>query len=414
MNRFSRRRFLNTGMLSALGVAGGAGLNIWLPSAETTNSEKLKSPLLAEKEKKIKIPRRQVRGTAPINAQFPNFGERLTLKADLHLHSVFSDGDLWPEARVEEAVREGLDVLCISDHIEVQPHQKEFISSDLSRGYELAAPRAEKENLVLIPGLEITRMEPYAKHLNALFLKNFSALKKDKFRDAVYAAAEQECFIFWNHPAWGQKEPKATWYPQMDQFLDAGVLNGFEVVNGFEGNASDCQLDVLEWALQYKVAPLGNSDAHKAIPYLFDWSSGGHRPMTLIFAKERTLAGVREALFGGNTAIYYYDYDRGERIIGSREQLYPFFQSGLKCEFKFFKQKGMLEGLLWSSFPFELKMKQILSGQIQEENVIYVPPGESTCEFKSVVLENNLYFEVENFVIGKGKNLIAEYEIILS
>ena len=47
MNRFSRRRFLNTGMLSALGVAGGAGLNIWLPSAETTNSEKLKSPLLA-------------------------------------------------------------------------------------------------------------------------------------------------------------------------------------------------------------------------------------------------------------------------------------------------------------------------------------------------------------------------------
>lgn len=33
---------------------------------------------------------------------------------DLHTHSVFSDGQVWPSIRVEEGVRDGLDALAIA------------------------------------------------------------------------------------------------------------------------------------------------------------------------------------------------------------------------------------------------------------------------------------------------------------
>lgn len=39
-----------------------------------------------------------------------------TLKCDFHSHTIFSDGDVWPSYRVEEAWRDGLDAIAITDH----------------------------------------------------------------------------------------------------------------------------------------------------------------------------------------------------------------------------------------------------------------------------------------------------------
>jgi hypothetical protein len=54
---------------------------------------------------------------------FPDILGYKTLKCDFHLHTVFSDGQVWPTTRVDEAVREGLDAIAITDHIEYQPHK---------------------------------------------------------------------------------------------------------------------------------------------------------------------------------------------------------------------------------------------------------------------------------------------------
>jgi len=40
---------------------------------------------------------------------FPKIGDYLTLKVDLHIHTVFSDGSVWPDIRVQEALRDSLD-----------------------------------------------------------------------------------------------------------------------------------------------------------------------------------------------------------------------------------------------------------------------------------------------------------------
>ena len=99
---------------------------------------------------------------------FPDIPGYVTLKCDFHMHTVFSDGQVWPTVRVEEAWRQGLDAIAITDHIEYKPY-KDDVSTNYSRSYELAKASAESLNLILIKAAEITRGEPPG-HLNALFL----------------------------------------------------------------------------------------------------------------------------------------------------------------------------------------------------------------------------------------------------
>ena len=50
--------------------------------------------------------------------QYPNIDGFITLKTDLHQHTVFSDGEVWPSIRVNEALRENLDVISLTEHLE--------------------------------------------------------------------------------------------------------------------------------------------------------------------------------------------------------------------------------------------------------------------------------------------------------
>lgn len=53
---------------------------------------------------------------------YPNIEGYQTLKTDLHIHTVFSDGKVWPNIRVQEALRENLDAISLTEHLEYQPH----------------------------------------------------------------------------------------------------------------------------------------------------------------------------------------------------------------------------------------------------------------------------------------------------
>ena len=53
----------------------------------------------------------------------PGFDGYQTLKCDFHIHTVFSDGSVWPSVRVQEAWQEGLDAIAITDHLEYRPHK---------------------------------------------------------------------------------------------------------------------------------------------------------------------------------------------------------------------------------------------------------------------------------------------------
>lgn len=91
--------------------------------------------------------------------QVPNPDGYTTLKCDFHMHTVFSDGLVWPTVRVDEAYREGLDAISLTEHIEYRPHKKDIVA-DHNRSYELSQKQAKKLGILLIRGSEITRSMP--------------------------------------------------------------------------------------------------------------------------------------------------------------------------------------------------------------------------------------------------------------
>jgi hypothetical protein len=116
----------------------------------------------------------------PVN--IPDVAGYLTLKCDFHIHTVFSDGQVWPNVRAEEAWREGLDAIAITDHIEYQPHKKDM-NANLNRPYEIAKETGDNLKVLVVHGSEITRSMPPG-HMNAIFLTNSTPLEQKDWMDA--------------------------------------------------------------------------------------------------------------------------------------------------------------------------------------------------------------------------------------
>ena len=106
---------------------------------------------------------------------FPDTAHHQTLVVDLHTHSVFSDGHVWPNIRVAEAIKDGLDGLAITEHLEVQPHRRDILHPDRNRAFEIASDTAAGSNLLIIRGSEITRRMPVG-HINAVFITDANEL----------------------------------------------------------------------------------------------------------------------------------------------------------------------------------------------------------------------------------------------
>ena len=228
----------------------------------------------------------------------PDIDGYQTLACDFHMHTMFSDGSVWPTVRVDEAWREGLDVIAITDHIEYRPHRDD-VSADPNRPYEIARSSAEALVIILIRGTEITRGEPMGHH-NAIFLTDVKPLVVPDSIAAIQAAADQDAFIFWNHPGWKQPDRKGVWSPIQSLLMERELIDGMEVVNSGRYDPN-----VHQWCIDYDLTMLGNSDEHGPTGLTYDFAKGEHRPMTLVFTKEKTAEEVRKALDKRRTVVYW-------------------------------------------------------------------------------------------------------------
>jgi hypothetical protein len=252
----------------------------------------------------------------------PDIPGYVTLRCDFHTHTVFSDGSVWPDIRAEEAWREGYDAIAITDHIEYQPHASD-LPTNHDRPFEIAAPLGEKLGLLVIRGSEITRKMPPG-HFNAIFLKTSKALETPEWRDALKAARTQGAFLFSNHPGWRghQKDGVARWYPEHDEILEAGLMDGIEVAN-----AREYYPEAHRWALEKDLAILASSDLHDPSNLAWHVHEGDRRPVTLVFARERSEEGIREALRARRSAAW-----ADGRLAGREEELRPLVAAAVTVE----------------------------------------------------------------------------------
>jgi 3',5'-nucleoside bisphosphate phosphatase len=238
-----------------------------------------------------------------------------TLKADFHLHTVFSDGNVWPTVHVQEAWRDGLDVIALTEHAEYNPHAAD-VKVDTGRSYVLAKPLADQLGLILVPGVEITKPDPPktplvlpegSAHFNALFVTDPNALNvPNDLMEALRRAKAQNAFVFWNHPRY--RVSRALWFPPIARAFDAGLFQGMELVNG-----PDFYDEAYPWIAERRLTILADSDAHDPMP---PRTAGTHRPITLLFAKTADLDGVRDALVSRRTAAW-----QGDDVWGPEEYL---------------------------------------------------------------------------------------------
>jgi len=251
--------------------------------------------------------------------KIPDIPGYLSLKCDFHMHTVFSDGLVWPTVRVDEAWSEGLDAISITDHIEYLPHKKDM-NIGLNRSYEIAAPRAGELSLLLIRGTEVTKSMPTG-HYNAIFLTDINPLNDEDYRKALKAAADQGAFIFWNHPGWRNNRDEnglTIWHPQQTVVFENGWMHGIEVANG-----RDYYPNAHRWCLEKKLAMIGSTDIHQ--PITFNYNPREQRTMTLVFAREKSLASIKEALFDRRTAVYMEG-----QLYGERRFLEPIFEQSVE------------------------------------------------------------------------------------
>ncbi len=239
--------------------------------------------------------------------EFPDVPGYHTLACDLHMHTVFSDGSVWPNIRVQEAHRDGLDAIAITEHLEYQPYRHDIPNPDRNRAFAVAENANGDHPLIIIPGSEITRSMPPG-HVNAIFITDANALvapfgeEAKDIRGVFEEVGRQGGFAFWNHPAWtAQRSDGVAVLEDMHrELIDADLLHGVEVVNQF--TYSDEALDI---ALANDLAIIGTSDVHGLVDWDFEVAQGGHRPVTLVFAEERTAEGIHEGLRARRTIAWH-------------------------------------------------------------------------------------------------------------
>jgi len=331
----------------------------------------------------------QVRGKIAI----PDLQGYVTLKCDFHIHSVFSDGNVWPTVRIDEAYREGLDAISITDHIEYRPHKDDIVASH-NRSYEIAKGAAGSRGIILIKGSEITRSMPPGHH-NAIFVTNSDELEKTDYMDAFNAAKAQNAFIFWNHPCWDAQQPDTTlWFDEHTQLLQLGMMQGIEVVN----DGYYCP-EAHRWCLEKKLTMLGNSDVHTPMP---NFAPGKHRPMTLVFASSATSEAIHEALKERRTAVYNDDY-----IIGEEKYLKELFENAVEIKTVKSGNSVYITFTNKSDLTFQLKKTRHDARLVYFRDFTIVPQGvhSITVRLTEGVTGGDVNFSVENFLVEPEKGM---------
>ena len=377
--------------------------------------------------------------------EFPDTENYLTITSDLHTHSVFSDGHVWPNIRVAEAMKDKLDAIAITEHLEYQPHIRYIPNKNRNIAFLEAKKAAEETDLIVIAGSEITREMPPG-HLNAVFIKDANTLfnidesllpeARRRMSEAVniedlsdeelevadqYAlgnlyspfealeeAKRQGAFIFWNHPMWGsQANDGVSRLTEMHkQMIAKDLIHGIEVVNTEEYSE-----EALQIALDNNLAIIGTSDVHELIEWDYDSSKNEHRPVTLILSEKRNQNSIKEALLDRRTIVFYKN-----KLIGKEENLVPLLDSILG--FKSLGYRGdtsILRVEISNNSSSDMTLKNLSAYNFsRSDDYIFIPKNETkTIMVKTleVIKAIKLKFEVLNAITAPKKHAIVEATI---
>lgn len=344
-------------------------------------------------------------------------------KADFHLHTIYSDGDITPAMRVNEAWFDGLDIISITDHMEYRRleremfrYMKDYIRPELrnepkavntnvlntdpdERGllvdfnvsYESAKAKGNELGLMVVRGVEITRGK--LGDYNALFTKDNNALYSPNLETTIRNAREQGAFIIHNHPQFSKKT-KSTMPPHCEDFYAKGLIDGIEVINSY--NFYDRLFD---YCIEGGYTPFSNSDAHNLIALRFPNAGKEYfRNMTLILAKRCDEKSIHEALKAGRTIAY-----QANMLIGQEKLLSELFKESVTVEVVGEDSKRWKVRITnHSSLPYSLRWEG------KKEGAVF---GQSSALLNVKKGTKELDITVTNMFYGKEKSPVVSFKL---
>lgn len=273
-------------------------------------------------------------------------------KADFHTHTIYSDGDVTPRQRVREAWYDGLDIVAITDHLEIRTYEKFMLKvlapynktsepfkyqnagiankrnksypvmADLNAAYDEAVYYTERENLpiMVVRGTEIWRNTKSIGEFNALFLKDINAICHEDLFESFRRVKEQGGLIMHNHPGY-TRTTTAIAEGEQARAYEEGWIDGVEAVN-----STTLYPAIIRRCVERGLFMAANTDAHR--PTSHDWHAGGEffRTMTFVMAKSCTEEDIKEALKAGRTIGY-----TANNLIGKQEHLAAFINEAVTC-----------------------------------------------------------------------------------
>ena len=336
-------------------------------------------------------------------------------KADLHIHTFYSDGQVSPQFRVSEAWRDGLDVIAITDHIEYRVHDAymaEYLDVkrheddkkvDFNVSMRIAQKDAPAYGITVIPGTEITRDAVTVGHYNVLFSTDNNLIYDDDPLVAIRNAKAQGALVMHNHPGWRHTDMVPSAFEQ--KVYAEGLIDGIEIMN-----TDEFYPQAIDRALQHGFFMSSNTDVHGATAdeYL---ARGYYRNMTFILAEENTLEALREALEQRRTLAYSYGMIAGEEGL-----LKDFFNASVTCRVLQADEDGTKRVALTNNTSLSYYLR------FGDDNPILLAPF-TTLRF-TTSKDGNLEFVVENMwmsgnghpqmkistVAGKGRWIFLEFD----
>ena len=206
------------------------------------------------------------------------------------------------------------------------------------------------------------------------------------------AAGKQGAFIFWNHPGWIPE--KKGWFDIHTTLYEKKFMRGIEVVNG-----GSYYPEAHEWALEKDLTFMGNSDIHS--PSMIQRTTqANHRTMTLVFARKKSLEGVKEALFAGRTVAWYQ-----EQLIGRAEYLEAIFRAAVSITDIEYGQNNLLRFRLNNESDLDLELDR--TGKLGPKTLTLAAGSVLAIKTKVADLKAavELDYEVKNLLVGVGKGL---------
>ncbi len=318
-------------------------------------------------------------------------------KADLHTHSVYSDGNVTPRLRVMEAWGDGLDILAVTEHIEYRPFEKtmkKYLKADEEQIPDLneAVREAEKEavkwDIVIIPGSEITRDGKTVGHFNALFTTDNNQIYDEDPVEAIRNAKKQGALVMHNHPGWRRENIDYT--ETEKAAYGEGLIDGVEVMNGMEFYPG-----IIDRVLEKGLFISACTDVHTTTDRDYG-ASGCLRPMTLIFAEDKSLESLKKSLEENRTLAFGFN-----TLCGDEQLLKAFFVASVSLR-KVSEDSSESPCLMLTnhtSVPYYISQ--------DGANPVHLPPF-STISIKSDKGQSELKLEVMNMFCSEKEHPVVE------